>query len=505
MSEMNNKESFWGLISRSKIEIPTIQRDYTYGRKSAQNIREDLLNQILESIKREENLHLDFVYGRFDGKQNLKMLEKNKQSIDSLLDSLKNYAHSLSLNVDYSTQALSTDSSELLNFIPLDGQQRLTTLFLIHWYFAKKSDNKDVLTHLAKFTYSTRNSSKAFFKLLCSNEFKLKEERIVDSIKNHEHFFSFWENDPTVNSAIVVLNSIENISEKLKIDENEAINTLVNSQKIKFDFFDLDDYQLTDELYIKMNARGKKLTQFENFKAWLIKEGSDIITVNNWRNKFDIKWTDLFWNNRPKNVKNIDEYFLQFFKNLFISDYLLSKYNKEDTPKIVNADDVIKELGKIDVLVNAFGVGIIQPILDVDPKKAKNLFDVNVYGTFLVTQSVLRHMASEKKGSVIMYPGILGKAVMKNSSVYSASKYAATGMAKALVDEQRRKNIKFSLLYLGGVATDFWESDEIDMRVQKDKMLTPDEVAKTVYYAVTQPGNSVMNEIVIQPDSHQMV
>lgn len=168
-------------------------------------------------------------------------------------------------------------------------------------------------------------------------------------------------------------------------------------------------------------------------------------------------------------------------------------------------DDVIKELGKIDVLVNAFGVGIIQPILDVDPKKAKNLFDVNVYGTFLVTQSVLRHMASEKKGSVIMFPGILGKAVMKNSSVYSASKYAVTGMTKALVDEQRRKNIKFSLLYLGGVATDFWESDEIDMRVQKDKMLTPEEVAKSVYYAVTQPGNSVMNEIVIQPDSHQMV
>lgn len=168
-------------------------------------------------------------------------------------------------------------------------------------------------------------------------------------------------------------------------------------------------------------------------------------------------------------------------------------------------DDVIKELGRIDVLVNAFGVGIIQSILDVDPKKAKNLFDVNVYGTFLVTQSVLRHMASEKKGSVIMFPGILGKAVMKNSSVYSASKYAVTGMTKALVDEQRRKNIKFSLLYLGGVATDFWESDEIDMRVQKDKMLTPEEVAKTVYYALTQPGNSVMNEIVIQPDSHQMV
>jgi 3-oxoacyl-[acyl-carrier protein] reductase len=94
---------------------------------------------------------------------------------------------------------------------------------------------------------------------------------------------------------------------------------------------------------------------------------------------------------------------------------------------------------------------------------------------------------------------------MRNTSVYSASKYAITGMAKALVEEYRRAEIKFSLLYLGGVATDFWENPNIDMRVQKEKMLTPQEVAKAVYYAASQPENSVLNELVIQPESHQMV
>lgn len=168
-------------------------------------------------------------------------------------------------------------------------------------------------------------------------------------------------------------------------------------------------------------------------------------------------------------------------------------------------DDVIKELGKIDILVNAFGLGLIQPLLDVDPKRAKEVFDVNIYGTFLVTQSVVRHMATAKQGKVVMIPGILGKAVMKGSSVYSASKYAVTGFTKALVDEHRRSNIKYTLMYLGGVDTGFWDSDVIDMRVQRDKMLTTDEVAKAIYYAATQPGNSVLNEIVIQPDSHQMV
>jgi NADP-dependent 3-hydroxy acid dehydrogenase YdfG len=169
------------------------------------------------------------------------------------------------------------------------------------------------------------------------------------------------------------------------------------------------------------------------------------------------------------------------------------------------ANDVYEDLGQIDVLVNAFGTGIIQPILDIKPDHAKELFDVNVYGTFIVTQAVMRYMAKEKKGRVIMFPGILGKAVMKNTSVYSASKFAISGFTKALVEEQRRGEVKFSLLYLGGVDTDFWDNPNVDMRVQKDKMLTTEEVAKAVYYAASQPGQSVLNEIVIQPESHQMV
>jgi len=167
--------------------------------------------------------------------------------------------------------------------------------------------------------------------------------------------------------------------------------------------------------------------------------------------------------------------------------------------------DVIKELGKVDVLINAFGLGIIQPLLNMEPQKAKEVIDVNVYGTFLVTQSVLQHMAKEKSGKVVMIPGILGKAVMRGSSLYSATKYAVTGMTKALVDEHKRSNIKFTLMYLGGVDTGFWDSDLIDMKVQRDKMLTTEEVAKAIYYAINQPGNSVLNEIVIQSDSHQMV
>ncbi len=169
------------------------------------------------------------------------------------------------------------------------------------------------------------------------------------------------------------------------------------------------------------------------------------------------------------------------------------------------AQEVTDSLGEIDVLVNAFGTGLIQSLLDIKPEDAKEVFDINIFGTFLVTQTVGRYMATAKKGRVILFPGILGKAVMKNTSVYSASKYAVTGMAKALVQEFRRAEIKFSLLYLGGVATDFWDNPKVEMRVKKEVMLTPEEVAKAVYYAASQPDHSVLNELVLQPESHQMV
>ncbi len=167
--------------------------------------------------------------------------------------------------------------------------------------------------------------------------------------------------------------------------------------------------------------------------------------------------------------------------------------------------EVDETYGRIDVLVNAFGLGMIQPLTDAHPDEIKDVLDANVYGTILITQAVIKQMEPQKSGKIIMYPGILGKAVMRHSSIYSASKFAVTGFTKALVEENKRSGIRFSLMFLGGVATDFWENPNVGMKVQKDKMLTPEEVAKATLYACNQQGASVLNELVIQPESHQMV
>lgn len=171
---------------------------------------------------------------------------------------------------------------------------------------------------------------------------------------------------------------------------------------------------------------------------------------------------------------------------------------------VENLSNQVKDgLGKVDVLVNAFGQGIIQSIGDIKPEAAKEIINVNVFGTFLVTQTLLPFL--NENANVLMFPGTMGKFVMKNSSIYSASKFAIQGFTKALTEELKREKVKFTLFYLGGVNTAFWDDERVQMRVKKEAMLSPESVANTVATTLVLPDNSAMNEIVLQPESHQLV
>lgn len=317
--------TFWELLDECTIEIPTIQRDYTYGREAAKEISTKLIESILEALNVNNSfLHLDFIYGKKNGVENFRSIERNKNSIDTLLFSLKNYAENLNIAVDFNTKQKQNSASEVITFIPLDGQQRLTTLFLICWFTANKIKDSNSKKILQRFKYSTRTSSKEFLQFITNHNyhFDCESESLRESIENHEDFFSKWTNDPTVQSMLIVLDEIQIQFSNMMLDATQIWKNLTNNQIITFDFFDLDDFELTDELYLKMNARGKKLTHFENFKAWLIKNLQHQIQINEWKIKMDISWNDLFWNEKLKTETKIDIAYLQFFKNMFLGDYL---------------------------------------------------------------------------------------------------------------------------------------------------------------------------------------
>lgn len=165
-------------------------------------------------------------------------------------------------------------------------------------------------------------------------------------------------------------------------------------------------------------------------------------------------------------------------------------------------DETLRRFNRIDTLVYCAGVGALKPFAETTVEEFDQLYETNVRGAFLVCRAVLPVMERRSGGRVVALPGILGRSPMSQAAAYCASKYALTGMLKSLALEYKRAGVRFSLLHLGGVNTSFWDS--ITMRVQRERMLTSEDAARAVLYAATQNGSGVLNEIVLQPESHQI-
>ena len=207
-----------------------------------------------------------------------------------------------------STTAANKQEKEIVT--PLDGQQRLTTLYLLHWYAAKKgvveASNYEFLNN---FTYDIRPSSRDF----CSHLLQYVPDwslSFYDQLVDQNWFMGEWLNDPTVMGMLVMLDSINdkfgNIANLWEILTGEKA-------RIVFYFLPLSENGLSDELYIKMNSRGKKLTAFEHFKAeyedLYEKDSDEARTVNH---KFDVEWADTFFPYRNQD-DIVDNEFMKYF------------------------------------------------------------------------------------------------------------------------------------------------------------------------------------------------
>lgn len=288
-------------VSLQKIIIPIIQRDYAQGRRNPDidRVRGRFLDS-LHSAVTGEPVTLDFVYGDIDANGVM---------------------------------------------TPLDGQQRLTTLFLLHWYAVRKSDvPEEECAFLSNFGYETRYSARYFCKELTSFKpsFKIK---ISEEIVDQAWFPLDWQKDPTISSMLVMLDAIHE-----KFNDVADLWDRLRNGAITFYFLPIRDMGLTDELYIKMNSRGKPLTCFEHFKAELERciRAVDEDTSKRVMRKIDCEWTDMLWRYRDSGNGSADDAvtddeFLKYFR--FICDVIC--YQGGESPQGKSSDE-------FDMLVDYF-------------------------------------------------------------------------------------------------------------------------------------------------------
>ena len=156
-----------------------------------------------------------------------------------------------------------------------------------------------------------------------------------------------------------------------------------------------------------------------------------------------------------------------------------------------------------DIYINAAGIGIIKPLNQLAVADMQLSYQVNVLSTFEIVKAILPKMIEVKKGLIINIPGILGKIPMSGAAAYCASKYALVGMMQSIREELKRTEIRITQVYLGGVDSPFW--DNIDLRVQREKMIQAEEAAKSIWFLCQQPSSGVVSEMVLQPFNHQAI
>ena len=160
----------------------------------------------------------------------------------------------------------------------------------------------------------------------------------------------------------------------------------------------------------------------------------------------------------------------------------------------------VAQFGQIDVLVNAAGAGLMKQYNKVEPADLDAMLDLNLKGSFYTSQAAAEAMKDKKSGHICNIVGILGKHSMAMASAYCASKFGVVGFSKCMADELKRFGIKFTLFYLGGVDSPFW--DNVSLKVDRSKMLTPETAADAILFAIKADPQAVPMEINIQPESH---
>lgn len=326
MNNIGELTTFRRLMDKEAvIIIPKVQRDYAYGRQEekVQSILNGMLDTMLVAVKENKQEIFDFVYGGSYVKKN-------------------------------------DDASGL---IPLDGQQRLTTLFLLHFVASvvQPGVSSDDVSWLKKFRYETRQSATDFCDALIGEirddiiERRAKENLSIRTlIEDNPKYLASYNTDPTISS---MLNVIDVIEDKLKDAGIDEIWTALNTQdNILFYSLSLDKFGLDDDLYIKMNSRGKKLTEFEIFKSDFEKAVKRISgdLKDEISKKIDNQWMDVVWKYaQSSGAENIvlkaDEGYMQLFKNIMRLELfrrqIEGKQNRQASiSEIVTDADSVKQL-----------------------------------------------------------------------------------------------------------------------------------------------------------------
>ena len=173
-------------------------------------------------------------------------------------------------------------------------------------------------------------------------------------------------------------------------------------------------------------------------------------------------------------------------------------------------DDAVKTYGRIDVLINNAGLMPHSPLERLKIADWDQMIDVNMKGVLYGIAAALPYMKEQKSGHIINVSSVAGHKVRPGSVVYAATKTAVRVISEGLRQEVKPYNIRTTVISPGAVATNLADSvTEKDVaagiRDYYDKFAIPaDSFARAVVYAMSQPEDVDINEILFRPTAQEL-
>jgi NAD(P)-dependent dehydrogenase (short-subunit alcohol dehydrogenase family) len=146
--------------------------------------------------------------------------------------------------------------------------------------------------------------------------------------------------------------------------------------------------------------------------------------------------------------------------------------------------------GAPDIVVNSAGTFALVPFAETDPLVFDRQLDANLRGPFLVARALLPAMLRRGDGHIINIGSIAGRVAMAGNAAYAASKFGLRGMHEVLAEEVRGTGVRATLVEPAATSTPLWDPIDPDSHPNlppRSAMLQPEDVARAVLFAATQP------------------
>lgn len=160
-------------------------------------------------------------------------------------------------------------------------------------------------------------------------------------------------------------------------------------------------------------------------------------------------------------------------------------------------DETLAEFGRVDILVTAAGAATFGPVAATKPADWDAMLAVNLRAVMLSCRAVLPVMLRRQAGTIVNIASIAARRPIPGAAAYSATKAGVIAWSQVLAEELRGQGVRVAVLVPGAVDTSLW--DAIPDAPARERMLTPDDVARAAVLIATLPPRASLEELTLLP------